>query len=105
MELVIAAVVAVVLAVASGAICFRFGISYRKKIAEAEITSAEAEAKRIVDEAIKVVRELRNHMNKANAEMALRDPYTVEDNESISMTEIEETIRNLEFIKDICEIV
>ena len=54
MELVIAAVVAVVLAVASGAICFRFGISYRKKIAEAEITSAEAEAKRIVDEAIKV---------------------------------------------------
>ena len=58
-----------------------------------------------VNEAIKVVRELLNHMNKASAEMALRDPYTVEDNESISMTEIEETIRNLEFIKDICEIV
>ena len=58
-----------------------------------------------VDEAIKVVRELRNHMNKANAEIALRDPCTVEDNESISMAEIEETIRNLEFIKDICEIV
>ena len=58
-----------------------------------------------VDETIKVVRELRNHMNKTNAEMALRDPYTVEDNESISMTEVEETIRNLEFIKDICEIV
>lgn len=59
----------------------------------------------VVDEAIKVVRELRNYMGKTNAEMALRDPYTVEDNESISMTEIEETIRNLEFIKDICEIV
>ena len=58
-----------------------------------------------IDEAIKVVRELFKHMNKANAEMALRDPCTVEDNESISMTEIEETIRNLEFIKDICEIV
>lgn len=58
-----------------------------------------------VDEAIKVVRELLNHMNKANAEMALRDPYTVEDNESIFMTDIEETIKNLEFIKDICEIV
>ena len=58
-----------------------------------------------VNEAIKVVRELLNHMNKVSAEMALRDPYTVEDNESISMTEIEETIRNLEFIKDICEIV
>ena len=53
MVIAIAAVVAVVLAVASGLICFRFGISYRKKIAEAEIGSAEAEAKRIVDEAIK----------------------------------------------------
>ena len=58
-----------------------------------------------VNEAIKVVRELLNHMNKASAQMALRDPYTVEDNESIYMTEIEETIKNLEFIKDICEIV
>lgn len=58
-----------------------------------------------VDEAIKVVRELRNHMDKTNAEIALRDPCTVEDNESISMAKIEETIRNLEFIKDICEIV
>ena len=58
-----------------------------------------------IDEAIKVARELLNHMNKANAEDALRDPCTVEDNESISMTEIEETVRNLEFIKDICEIV
>ena len=58
-----------------------------------------------IDETIKVVRELLNHMNKANAEIALRDPCTVEDNESITMTEIEETIKNLEFIKDICEIV
>ena len=58
-----------------------------------------------IDEAIKVVRELLNYMNKANAEIALRDPCTVEDNESITMTEIEETIKNLEFIKDICEIV
>ena len=58
-----------------------------------------------IDEAIKVARELLNHMNKADAEDALRDPCTVEDNESISMTEIEETVRNLEFIKDICEIV
>ena len=58
-----------------------------------------------IDKAIKVVRELLNHMNKANAEIALRDPCTVEDNESITMTEIEETIKNLEFIKDICEIV
>ena len=58
-----------------------------------------------INESIKVVRELLNYMNKASSEMALRDPCTIEDNESISMTEIEETIRNLEFIKDICEIV
>ncbi len=53
MEIAIAAVVAVVLAIISGAICFRLGISHRKKIAEAQIGSAEAEAKRIVDEAVK----------------------------------------------------
>ncbi len=53
MVIAIAAVVAVVLAVISGVICFRFGISYRKKIAEAEIGSAETEAKRIVEEAVK----------------------------------------------------
>lgn len=58
-----------------------------------------------INEAIKVVRELRNYMGKTNAEMALRDPGTVEDNESISMATIEETIRNLEFIEDICEII
>lgn len=49
----IAAAIAVVLAASSGVVCFRFGISYRKKIAEAEIGSAEAEAKRIVDDAVK----------------------------------------------------
>ena len=49
----IAAVVAVVLAAISGVICFRFGVSYRKRIAEAEIGSAEAEAKKIVDDAVK----------------------------------------------------
>ena len=53
MGIAIAAVVAVVLAIASGLISFRLGISYRKKIAEAEIGSAEAEAKKIVDEALK----------------------------------------------------
>jgi ribonuclease Y len=47
MEIAIAAVVALVLAIASGVISFRLGISYRKKIAEAEIGGAETEAKRI----------------------------------------------------------
>ena len=53
MVIAIAAVVAVVLAIISGAICFRLGISHRKRVAEAQIGSAEAEAKRIVDEAVK----------------------------------------------------
>ena len=52
-NIAIAAVVAVVVALASGFISFRLGISYRKKIAEAEIGSAEAEAKKILDEAAK----------------------------------------------------
>ena len=52
-HIAIAVVVAVVLAVISGAICFRLGISHRKRIAEAQIGSAEAEAKRLVDEAVK----------------------------------------------------
>jgi len=53
MVIAIAAVVAVVLAIISGAICFRLGVSHRKRVAEAQIGSAEAEAKRIVDEAVK----------------------------------------------------
>lgn len=52
-HIAIAAVVAVVLAVISGTICFRLGISHRKKIAEAQIGSAEAEAERLVQEAVK----------------------------------------------------
>lgn len=52
-HIAIAAVVAVVLAVISGTICFRLGISHRKKIAEAQIGSAEAEAKRLIEEAVK----------------------------------------------------
>ena len=49
----IAAVVAVVLAAISGTICFISGISYRKRIAEKQIGSAEQEAKRIVEDAVK----------------------------------------------------
>ena len=52
-DIAIAAVIAVVLAIISGAICFNLGVSHRKRVAEAQIGSAEAEAKRIVDEAVK----------------------------------------------------
>ncbi len=53
MGIAITAVVAVVLAVISGVVCFRLGISYRKRIAEAEIGNAETEAKKIVEDAVK----------------------------------------------------
>lgn len=44
---------AIVLIVAAFVIAFVLGITYRKKVAEREITSAEEEAKRIINEAIK----------------------------------------------------
>ena len=50
-ELIITIVIAFVLIIIVGAISFRMGISYRKKIAEAEIGGAEQEAKKIVSEA------------------------------------------------------
>ncbi len=49
----IAAVCAVIIATIVGFVSFRKGVDYRRKIAEAEIGSAEEEAKRIVDEAYK----------------------------------------------------
>jgi hypothetical protein len=42
-------VLAIVIAVAMAAVGFVAGIAYRKKVAEREITSAEEEAKRIVN--------------------------------------------------------
>ncbi len=50
-ELYITIAVAFVLIIVAGIIAFRAGISYRKKIAEAEIGGAEQEAKKIVSEA------------------------------------------------------
>ena len=41
------------IAIAVAAIFFFVGVTYRKKVAEREITSAEAEATRIINEAIK----------------------------------------------------
>ena len=50
---IIVLVVAVVVAVAAAALCFYLGWQYRKRTAEAKIGSAEEEAKRIVNDAIK----------------------------------------------------
>ena len=43
----------VLAAIVASIICFKAGVKHRQKIAEAEIGSAENEAKRIVDEAVK----------------------------------------------------
>ena len=52
-ELIIIIAVSLVLIAAASFAAFKFGINYRKKIAEAELGSAEAEAKRIVEDAKK----------------------------------------------------
>ena len=47
-------IVAIIIAVVvTAVICFPLGISYRKKVSEKEISSAEEEARRIINEAIK----------------------------------------------------
>ena len=53
MDLVLAIVLIVAIALVSGVVAFNFGVNHRKKIAEAEIGSAEAEAQRIVNTAYK----------------------------------------------------
>ncbi len=46
-------ILTVVIALAVGLVCFFLGITYRRKVSEREITSAEEEAKRIINDAIK----------------------------------------------------
>lgn len=53
LELWLSILLIVIFSVISGVVAFFAGVSYRKKIAEAEIGSAENEAKRILEEAIK----------------------------------------------------
>ena len=78
MVITIAAVVAVVLAALSGFISFRLGISYRKRIAEAEIGSAEVEAKRIVDDAAKAAENKKRESLLSAKEEILRNRNEVE---------------------------
>lgn len=53
MDILIGLGIGLVVAIIAGFVMFRAGITYNRKISEAEIGSAEDEAKRIVDEAIK----------------------------------------------------
>lgn len=53
MQPVIVGIIVVLVAVFVGAIAFLLGIAYRKKIAEAQIGSAEQKARQIIDEALR----------------------------------------------------
>ena len=55
----IAAVIAVVAGVVAAAIAFFAGVSYRRKTAEAKIGSAEEEAKRLINDAMKAAQQKR----------------------------------------------
>ncbi len=59
MNIIITIVVAIVCAVVSGCIFFAVGSAHRKNFAEAKIGSAETEAKRIVNDAIKTAEQKR----------------------------------------------
>lgn len=75
--------IVVIVAIACSAAAFFFGISYRKRVAEAEMGSAEEEAKRIVGEAVKstenkkkeILLEARDeaHKLRSEAEKEIRD--------------------------------
>ena len=56
---VIAAVIAVVAGVVAAAIAFFAGVSYRRKTAEAKIGSADEEAKRLINDAMKAAQQKR----------------------------------------------
>jgi len=53
-ELVIGLVIGIIIAIIGSLISFRKGVEHRKRVAEAEIESAEKESQRLVSEAEKV---------------------------------------------------
>ena len=55
----ISALIAVIGAAIAGFICFQLGVSHRRKTAEAKIGSAEDEAKRLINDAIKTAEQKR----------------------------------------------
>ena len=58
----VAVVSAILAAAVSGVACFFIGVSHRRKVAEAKIGSAEAEAKRLVNDAIKSAEQRRKEV-------------------------------------------
>ena len=69
---IITVVVAVVAAVVCGVVCFFAGSAYRRKTAEAKLGSAEEEAKRIVNDAIKAAEQKRKETVIEAKDEALR---------------------------------
>ena len=70
--ILVTVVVAVVAAVVCGAACFFIGVAYRRKTAEAKLGSAEEEAKRIVNDAIKTAEQKRKESIIEAKDEALR---------------------------------
>ena len=62
MSPVVQIIVSAVIAIAVGIVCFYGGVLYRRKVAEARIGSAEDEAKRIVNDAIKSAEQKRKEV-------------------------------------------
>ena len=70
--ILVTVVVAVVAAAVCGAACFFLGVAYRRKTAEAKLGSAEEEAKRIVNDAIKTAEQKRKESIIEAKDEALR---------------------------------
>lgn len=93
-------VVALVLgAGVSGFICFKQGISYRKKTAEAAVGSAEKEAERIVDDAKKNAETLKKEAKRHSMLMTERFMKSSVGRCSISIISTLITLFARDFIK------
>src|SRR5659263_582731 len=95
-------IIIIVLAVALCFLTFFLGIAYRKRIAEAEIKSAEDEAKRIVGEAVKIAESKKKellieakdeiHKMRSEAERENRDRRQETQRQERRLVQKEETI-------------
>ena len=94
--------VAVVCAVGCGIAAFFIGVSYRRKVAEAELGSAEEEAKRILNEALKTAETKKKEalieakdeifQQKADAERELKERRSEVQRQERRVTQKEETL-------------
>ena len=98
----VAVVSAIITGVICGTVCFFVGISHRRKVAEAKIGSAEAEATRLVNDAIRsaeqrrkeVILEAKDEIYKLRAESdrELRDRRSEVQRQERRLTQREETL-------------